>query len=136
MHYAEGLLLSLAQYVAKNRMDICFYVYHNRAVPSILEIAKSFPEHVTILSDAAVQFPAGYRLKHALSGIAAKIFSGIRLKNYIEKIIEVYQINIVHSPYQSIPDASNVLELVTQHDVPGISFSRIFHAGTTYSACY
>lgn len=126
MHYAEGLLLSLAQYVAKSGMDICFYVYHNKGVPAILELAEAFPANVRILSDAHIHFPVSYRMYQVLLGLVGKLTPSVRSKTYLERIADVYKIDIIHSPYQSIPCTNGVLELVTQHDVQEFHFPEFF----------
>lgn len=130
--YAAALLKEMA-----GVKDMQLFVYHNSGDPVIADIIKTFPNLILITSNLIKEKPENIFL-NKLTIFLNKILrrANLELKvtkqkqSFIECMIDYYKIDIIHCPYQYIPDTKKAKLITTMHDVQELHFPTFFDANT------
>ena len=126
--YAAGLLKLLAQ-----SLEHTYYIYHNSSDPEILALLAE-NKHFRQIQDADVALTAlqkkSARSKQIVNAISRRIAKGpqFNIPSIVDRLIDLYLIDIIHCPYQFAPVTTKAKLIVTLHDVQEIHFPEFFTA--------
>jgi len=125
--YAIGLLDLIANDNANQ-----FYIYHNLFDKEILRAIED-NSRFRLVKDSDVDIRKPYKIKKYGIKIFNKIASKFNLrtinqKTLIDLLCNEYKIDIIHCPYQFLPDIKGVKLITTLHDVQEIHFPENFTA--------
>ena len=126
--YAIGLLNTFSS----DESNI-YFIYHNNGDKVILGLISKYSKYIHV-SDSDINAykkrSKKYSIKSIKKYIANKIglFVSAKHKSDIDILCEIFSIDILHSPYQFIPQAKNVKLIITLHDVQEIHHPEYFTA--------
>lgn len=122
-NYATGILNLLTQ---ERESTNLFYIYHNIGDKDIIEIVNH-SENFILVQDSDIKIRKNNFFRKWINRYKKYI-----LKKYIydepiiEKLCNKYKIDIIHSPYQYIPDTNKYKLITTLHDIQEIHFPEFF----------
>ena len=126
--YSVALLKILSQDYLNN-----YFVYHNSEDSEVLKTLDLYSNLKLVKdSDVATDFieRSFIRGKNLINSISHRIkkINYFKISTIIDKIIDKYQIEIIHCPYQFIPITNKARLIATLHDVQEIHFPEFFTA--------
>ncbi len=127
--YASGLLKLFIELTAEYN----FIILHDNDDPVILSVVNSCKDF-QLTNSSTSRLNMLEKLVEKSKKYVSKIFGkiGIKIniveKTYLNKIIDKYNIDIIHCPYQFIPKINGVKLISTMHDVQELYFPEFFSA--------
>lgn len=109
------------------------YIYHNSADEDILNTIKN-NKHLIHITDNSFRPSLGKRIFRKVERNLKNIFQlfakkdSVMIKNFLEFACQDLKIDIVHCPYQYLPDIRNASLICTMHDVQELHFPEFFSA--------
>ena len=128
--YAAGLLNIISNFSSQYKI----YVLHNSNDPVILEIIQS-NNTLELVTTYDYRNSVFKKIINKIYNINAVVFNEIFNKNVskrfnypIDELISKLKIDIIHCPYQYIPNVKNVKLICTMHDVQELHFPTFFNS--------
>lgn len=109
--------------------DHLFFIYHNGEDPVIMDKIKNCSKFIHVTHAPSI-IPYKYEFKKRIKNFIKRKVNK-KSENELEKIIEYFNINIIHCPYQYLPSILNenlpkVKIIITMHDVQELRFPEFF----------
>lgn len=110
-----------------------YFIYHNSSDAEVMGLLAEY-DHLQLVQDTDVilSWPSQKikRSKELANAVVRRLrgYNLFEVPNLIDRLVGEYEINIIHCPYQFIPDTSAAKCIVTLHDVQEIHFPDFFTA--------
>ncbi len=120
--------IALLNLIGKNLSNFNFYVYSIEPEEDIQLIIEKY-SHLTLVQVPKPTYAIKERIKHRFiqvvqktTGFSRKLYT----KDIYNSIIEKYNIDIVHTPFQSLVRRPGIKSITTLHDVQELYFPQFF----------
>lgn len=131
--YAAALLKEISEI-----KGISIFVYHNSADPVILDIVNA-NKALHLIRNEDIIIANKYKLRRKIISLTNSLFLkllGCTIVDiysesfFIDRLIKQFSIDIIHCPYQFIPQTKKAKLITTMHDVQELHFPKFFDANT------
>jgi len=116
--------ISLIKILSKDNVNN-YYIYNFSSDELVNDIIKSSKNLYKISNKKYLETNLDYKITRILELINNNIKFKIKIKTKLDKICKIYNIDIVHCPYQYLPNTS-LKKIITMHDVQELHFPEFF----------
>lgn len=110
-----------------------YFIYHNNNDPEVIAIV-TMGEQLVLVTDRDIVIKKEYYFLRKLKGLKRKTFQVLNWKSsetnltFADRLCMLYDIDIIHCPYQFIPQTKKSKLITTLHDVQELHFPEYFSA--------